>query len=137
MPTIPWMPGKTSSRARPATGAGEAVIMASKLEVRSLLSVPRFFLLSMVVWRQVRAAPGALGVSLRAEPMKRTFWTLSAWESRSALQTFSDTDPHSRIVARLRKVMKGSVFTFWDTDARELPADWDDATRRLTAEAAQ
>jgi hypothetical protein len=125
MPTIPWLPPK------PSVTSGEVVLMASKLEVKSLLSVPEFFLRSLVVWRQVQKSPGLVGASLKAQPLKRTFWTLSAWESREALGTFNHTDPHGRTVTRLRKVMKGSVFTFWNAEASALPITWDEATRRI------
>ncbi|MEU1890678.1 DUF3291 domain-containing protein [Streptomyces pristinaespiralis] len=130
MPTIPWMPG--AAAADRTADSGEAVVMASKLQVKSLLSVPRFFLLSLVIWKQVRSAPGVVGASLRAEPLKKTFWTLSAWDSQESLDTFSRSDPHARIVAGLRKVMDHSVFVFYPAGQDSLPADWDDAVARLT-----
>ncbi|MCM2411719.1 MULTISPECIES: DUF3291 domain-containing protein [unclassified Streptomyces] len=128
MPTIPWMPGAAATE---SPDSGEAVVMASKLQVKSLLSVPRFFLLSLVVWKQVRSAPGTIGASLRAEPFKKTFWTLSAWRDQEALDTFSRSNPHAKIVARLRPVMDHSVFLFYGAERSELPVSWDDATRRL------
>ncbi|MFJ6480971.1 MULTISPECIES: DUF3291 domain-containing protein [unclassified Streptomyces] len=129
MPTIPWMPGAAAKDA--TADSGQAVVMASKLQVTSLLHVPRFFLLSLVVWKQVRSAPGVIGASLRAEPLKKTFWTLSAWSGQEALDTFSRSDPHARIVSRLRKVMDRSVFVFYPADHDSLPAGWDDAVARL------
>ena len=127
MPTIPWIP-------RNQGGPTGAVVMASRLEVVSLTSVPNFFLKSMVVWRQVLKSPGVLGVSLRAQPLARTFWTLSAWESREALNAFSHSDPHARIVAKLRPVTKDALFVFWETDSADLPASWEEAQRRLAEE---
>ncbi|MEU9061372.1 DUF3291 domain-containing protein [Streptomyces sp. NPDC048430] len=129
MPTIPWMPGAAADEA--TADSGQAVVMASKLQVSSLLHVPRFFLLSLVVWKQVRSAPGVIGASLRAEPLKKTFWTLSAWSGQEALDTFSRSDPHKGIVGRLRKVMARSVFVFYPADRESLPAGWDDAVKRL------
>ncbi|MCY0954253.1 DUF3291 domain-containing protein [Streptomyces sp. H27-S2] len=129
MPTIPWMPGPAAGSA--TADAGHVVVMASKLRVASLLDVPRFFLLSLVVWKQVRSAPGVIGASLRAEPMKKTFWTLSAWSDQESLDRFSRSDPHARIVSRLRKVMDGSVFVFYPVDHDSLPVAWDDAVARL------
>lgn len=96
MPTIPWMPGAAADEA--TADSGQAVVMASKFHVTSLLQVPRFFLLSLVVWKQVRSAPGVIGASLRAEPLKKTFWTLSAWSSQEALDTFSRSEPHAGIM---------------------------------------
>ncbi|MFE2100131.1 DUF3291 domain-containing protein [Streptomyces sp. PTD9-10] len=125
MPTLPW-----NTVNKPAPDA-EAFVMASRLEVRSLKDVPRFFLKSLVAWRQVSGAPGAYGASLIAEPFKRTFWTLSAWQDKDALYTYARTEPHKSIMTGLRSTMKQSVFTFWEVPAAGLPIDWSDAKRRL------
>ncbi|KUN81213.1 DUF3291 domain-containing protein [Streptomyces griseoruber] len=125
MPTLRWT---TVSTPAPDT---EAFVMASRLEVRSLKDVPRFFLKSLAAWKQVSGAPGAYGASLIAEPLKRTFWTLSAWEDEAALHTYAKTEPHKSIMKGLRPTMKDSVFTFWQVPAAELPIDWTDARRRL------
>ena len=125
MPTLRWTTVNT-----PAPGT-EAFVMASRLEVRSLTDVPRFFLKSPAAWKQVSGAPGAYGASLIAEPWKRTFWTLSAWENRDALHAYARAEPHLSIMNGLRPAMKGSVFTFWRVPAAELPIDWTQARRRL------
>ena len=125
MPTLRWT---TVSTPAPDT---EAFVMASRLEVRSLKDVPRFFLKSLAAWKQVSGAPGAYGASLIAEPFKRTFWTLSAWEDRSALYRYAKTEPHKSIMNGLRPTMKDSVFTFWEVPAAGLPINWTDARRRL------
>ncbi|MGW7041870.1 DUF3291 domain-containing protein [Streptomyces avermitilis] len=125
MPTLPW-----TTVEEPAPGA-ESFVMASRLEVRRFADVPRFFLRSLATWKQVKTAPGAFGASLVAEPLKRTFWTLSAWEDKEALYTYVKTEPHRTIMNDLRSTMSGSVFTFWRTPADELPVDWADARRRL------
>ncbi|MEV1067401.1 DUF3291 domain-containing protein [Streptomyces sp. NPDC050263] len=125
MPTLRWTTVDTPA---PDT---EAFVMASRLEVRSFTDVPRFFRQSLTAWKQVRAAPGAYGASLIAQPLKRTFWTLSAWEDKDALYTYARTEPHKSIMNGLRPTMKTSVFTFWQVPAADLPVDWTDARRRL------
>ncbi|MFD0313964.1 DUF3291 domain-containing protein [Streptomyces flavalbus] len=135
MPTIPWMPGADKATDPAPGSAGPAVVMASRLELKSLRSVPRFFVLSLVILRQVRAAEGSVGVSLRAEPLKRTFWTLSAWRDQRALDAFARTDPHAVSVRRLRPGMKGALFVFWTTGRDQLPVSWDEARRRLAEQA--
>lgn len=126
MPTLPWtIPNK------PRPGVTTALVMASRLEVRSLKDVPRFFLRSLVAWKQVRGAEGALGASLIAQPLRRTFWTLSAWESREQLYTYAATDPHNSIMKSLRPTMRGSTFTFWEVPVAELPITWADAKGHL------
>ncbi|MFF9059631.1 DUF3291 domain-containing protein [Streptomyces sp. NPDC014882] len=125
MPTLPW-----TTLDEPAPGA-EAVVMASRFEVRSLKDVPRFFLKSLGAWRQVTRAPGAYGASLVAQPFKRTFWTLSAWESEEALYRYARTEPHRSAMTGLRATTKASAFTFWRVPAAGLPVDWAEARRRL------
>lgn len=129
MPTLRWT---TVSTPAPDT---EAFVMASRLEVRSLKDVPRFFVQSLSAWKQVTGTPGAYGASLIAEPLKRTFWTLSAWEDKEALYRYAKTEPHRSIMNGLRPTMKDSVFTFWQVPATDLPIDWTDARRRLAEQA--
>lgn len=129
MPTLPW------TVPNPAEPNTKAYAMASRFEVRSAKDVPRFFLSSLSAWRQVRSAPGALGASLIAQPLKRTFFTLSAWENRDALYAFARTQPHRGIMARLRPTMRTSTFTFWEVAAEQLPLSWPDAKRRLADQA--
>ncbi|MFI8289154.1 DUF4188 domain-containing protein [Streptomyces sp. ms191] len=131
MPTLPWT---VPNQARPGT---RAQVMASRFEVRSLKDVPRFFLKSLAAWRQVRSAPGALGASLIAQPLKRTFYTLSAWEDRDALSAYARAEPHRSIMRGLRSTMRDSTFTFWEVPVEQLPLDWDEARRRLAAEEAR
>ncbi|MGW3286196.1 DUF3291 domain-containing protein [Streptomyces sp. NPDC001002] len=135
MPTIPWMPGTAKDGADGGEPVGPPLVMASRLELRSLLGVPRFFLLSLVIFQQVRRSPGLIGASLRAEPLKKTFWTLSAWRDQEALNTFNRTDPHAKSVRGLRPGMKGSVFVFWNAEPGQLPITWDEAQRRLADQA--
>ncbi|MFD9004701.1 DUF3291 domain-containing protein [Streptomyces sp. NPDC059582] len=135
MPTIPWLPGADKDAAAPEGATGLPLVMASRLELRSLWSVPSFFLLSLIVFQQVRRSPGVIGASLQAEPLKRTFWTLSAWRDQDALNAFNRTDPHAKSVRRLRPGMKGSVFVFWNTERDQLPISWDEAKRRLDQQA--
>ncbi|WTX00788.1 DUF3291 domain-containing protein (plasmid) [Streptomycetaceae bacterium NBC_01309] len=131
MPTLPWtIPNAPEPHA-------PTLVMASRFEVRSLKDVPRFFLKSLAAWKQVRKAPGAFGASLIARPFKRTFLTLSAWDSRDSLMAYNSTDPHRGIVTAMRPTMKRSTFVFWHTTADELPVTWKEAERRIDEEAAR
>ncbi|MFI6316638.1 DUF3291 domain-containing protein [Nonomuraea sp. NPDC050556] len=125
MPTLPWTTPHSPE------GHETALIMASRFEVRSFKDVPRFFLNSLAAWRQVRKAPGAFGASLVARPFKRTFQTLSAWESREHLMAFVNTEPHRAIMKAMRPTMSDSAFVFWNVSATDLPITWAEAERRL------
>ena len=129
MPTLPW------TIPNPAPPGTHAYAMASRFEVRSAADVPRFFLKSLAAWRQVRSAPGCLGASLIAQPLRRVFYTLSAWQDRDALYAFARTQPHRGIMASLRPTMRSATFTFWDVPTGQLPLSWDDAQRRLSEQA--
>jgi quinol monooxygenase YgiN len=129
MPALPW------TIPNPAPPGTQACAMASRFAVRSAKDVPRFFLKSLAAWRQVRSAPGCLGASLLAQPLRRVFYTLSAWENRDTLYAFAATRPHRDIMASLRPTMRSATFTFWDVPAGQLPLTWDDAQRRLAGQA--
>lgn len=132
MPTLPW-----HTVQRPGTPAATATVMASRFRVRRLRDVPRFFLDSMRIYRQVLDADGALGVSLVARPLRREFLTLSAWSDRNALNALVRTDPHRSAMRRHHSAMAESSFTFWEVACAELPVNWDDARSRLDARRAR
>jgi heme-degrading monooxygenase HmoA len=107
--------------------------MASRFRLRRLRDVPRFFADSMRIHRQTSASPGALGVSLIARPLRREFFTLSAWTSREDLNQMVRTEPHRSAMRRHRAGMADATFTFWDVDYDNLPVSWDEARTRLDA----
>ena len=128
MPTLPW-----HTVQRPETTAATATVMASRFRVRRFRDVPRFFLDSMRIHRQVLQADGALGMSLVARPLRREFLTLSAWSDRKALNALVHTDPHRSAMRRHHRAMAESSFTFWEVAYADLPVHWDDARSRLDA----
>ena len=124
MPTLPWMTVGAST-------TSEAQCMASRLEVKSLLSTPGFLISSLALWRQARRSPGVLGVTLKAEMLKRTFWTYSAWDDKDAISAYAGSEPHKSTVERKRKVMRESTFVFFSAPVHELPLSWDEIHRRI------
>ncbi|MFI9342733.1 DUF3291 domain-containing protein [Streptomyces sp. NPDC052773] len=126
MPTLPW-----TTPATPPQGA-EAHVFASRFETRTLWGAFKFLVRTPGVWRQVSRAPGAYGATLKAEPLKRTFWTLSAWESPAALKTFARSGPHGPTARILAAEMKDAKFATWTVPGDRLPPDWTEAVRRLT-----
>ncbi|GGJ93434.1 hypothetical protein GCM10010123_24100 [Pilimelia anulata] len=130
MPTLPW------TTVRPPDPAATAYVMASRFEVRSWWHGLLFLRHTAGVWRQVRRAPGALGATLVARPLRRTFLTLSAWESRDALYRYARAAPHRGTMAALAPAMRRVTFTHWAVPAGALPVGWPDALARLDAQAA-
>ncbi|MFD1935971.1 hypothetical protein ACFSKW_31320 [Nonomuraea mangrovi] len=120
--TTPWVPGPDANHEQPVK------VMASRFELRSILHVPGFLVQAMRILLQARRSPGAVGATLKAAPLRRTFWTLSAWTSDEALSTFARSQPHRGIIGAYRTRMAGSTFEFWTADG---PAGWDEAHTRL------
>ncbi|WP_432188635.1 DUF3291 domain-containing protein [Streptomyces sp. Tue6028] len=125
MPTLPWTVPNTPPQDT------EVHVMASRFETRTLWGALRFFARTPGVWRQVGTAPGAYGASLKAAPLRRTFWTVSAWESPAALKEFARSGPHAPAAGGLRHQMKDAKFLTWKTSADELPLDWAQVLRRF------
>ncbi|MBT2482947.1 DUF3291 domain-containing protein [Streptomyces sp. ISL-94] len=125
MPDIPW---STPTQAAPDA---EVYVMASRFETATLAGAVKFFLKAPGIIGQIRKAPGAHGVALRARVFSRTFLTLSAWEDRDALYRFARSEPHRSSSRAAGAYMKESGFTFWTVRACELPLTWAEAERRL------
>lgn len=126
MPTLPW------STVPDAAPDGNVVVLASRLDLRSLRTVPAFLRMAMKVRKQVLASPGAVGVSLIAEPFAKTFWTLSAWADQASLDMFVASEPHLGVMRRFPPTMTGANFVTWVVSAETLPVAWDEAKRRLS-----
>lgn len=133
MPTLPWTAAK--SRAAPPDGA-DVVIMASRFVVTAWRDVPPFLFSAMSIRRQMLRSEGAMGVSLIAQPTRRTFYTLSAWRDRSALDAAVMQQPHARSMTRFRSRMDSSSFAFWTVSASASTRPrWPEAHQRLREQA--
>lgn len=104
MPTLPWTVPNDPPRAT------EVHVFASRFETRTLWGALKFLVRTPGVWRQVGSAPGVYGALLKAEPFKRTFWTLSAWESPEALKTFARSGTHAPASRGLSAQMRDSKY---------------------------
>ncbi|MEU7717476.1 DUF3291 domain-containing protein [Streptomyces tibetensis] len=125
MPTLPWTVPNTPPRDT------EVHVFASRFETRTLWGALKFLAGTPAVWRQVRRSPGVYGATLKAKPLKRTFWTLSAWESKEALHAFARAGTHGPASKGLAPQMKDSAYTTWQTSSDDLPLSWSEALRRL------
>jgi len=113
----------------------DAYVMASKFELTSAWRTPAFMVQAMRAWQQARRSPGAFGATLRAQPQRRTYWTLSAWTDEAALSVFTRAEPHRTIMKRVRPWAKTATFRFWTEPADQLTAArlWAEAERRIGA----
>jgi hypothetical protein len=130
MPAIPW---RSPTKALPDR---DYLVMASRLPLLSRRTVPRFMRLTLSVVRQLGRTNGVVGYSLLAQPLKGTFWTLSAWNDQSDLDAFVRTMPHLGVMGKLRPHMGPTKFVTWTVSGSALPVTWDDAIERLMGSAA-
>ncbi len=91
--------------------------------------------LTVTVVRQLEATPGLVGYALDAELLRKTFWTLSAWESEVSLGTFAHTLPHTRVIQDLHGRMNTTTFVTWEVTGADMPVEWEDARTRIHAAA--
>ena len=125
MPPLPW------STARDADAShDEVVLMASLLRLDSVRRVPGFLRSAMAIRQQVLRADGAVGVALNTA-LPRTFFTLSAWRDRDALNVFVRSEPHVSSMRRYRPAMADARFVFWASPTDNLPPSWSEVQRRL------
>jgi hypothetical protein len=129
MPTLPWTAPR---KADPPTG--ELVVMASRFKLQHWRDVAPFFLAALKIRGQMLRSPGIAGVSLIAKPTAKTFYTLSSWQDRDSLDASVTRQPHLTTMQKFGPRTQASVFAFWSAPAGARP-DWDDAHRRLNAEA--
>jgi hypothetical protein len=119
MPTLPWTTIADSAE------SADVVVMASRLPLRRHRSIPRFLTATMAIRRQLRNSDGLLSYALDADLVRGVFWTVSAWQTQSALDRFAGSDPHRRLILSIRPLMAPTTFAFWRHPGREIPINWD------------
>jgi hypothetical protein len=132
MPTLPW------TVAQPPDADGDVVVLASRLRLRRYRDIPGFLGAATRIRTQVRGSTGAHGVSLIAQPLRKTFWTLSAWKDRAVLDAFVRAQPHVDVMTKYHGRLIDPLFTTWTVPAASAPRArsnakdlWADGKERL------
>jgi quinol monooxygenase YgiN len=118
MPALPWR-----SHA-PIEGAQEYTVLASKLVLRRLRSVPGFLASTLAIQRQLDATDGLVGYSLDADLIHRVFWTFSVWVNQASLDAFVTSEPHRQIMERLQGHMEETAFFNATFAGSDIPSSW-------------
>jgi hypothetical protein len=82
--------------------------------------------------RQVMRAPGFLGGRLLLDA-RRTFWTLTAWESEQAMKAFRGSGPHAKVMPRLAEWCDEAAYAHWEPTGTAVPL-WPEACELLLSE---
>jgi quinol monooxygenase YgiN len=94
--------------------------------------VPRFLRWAMQIRKQLATTDGCAGYSLDARLLRNTFYTLSAWQDRDAMNRFVHSGRHAAMLADMAGRLGQSTFVESSTYANGLPLDWAAAKQRLT-----
>ena len=125
MPALPWIHVSATEPVATMT------VMATRLPLRSYRHIPGFLRWTWRIRSQPADADGLVGYSLDARPLRRTFWTVSAWTSDAAMEAFVRQDAHASAMAAIRPHMGRSAFVRWTAAPEDLPLRWDDVRRRV------
>jgi len=93
----------------------------------------RFFRGVSAVRKQLAAADGLVGYTLRARPLARDYWALSVWQGETALREFIRAAPLVGLMRSLKPVMGPTRFTPWMIRAEDGRPGWAVALDRLAA----
>jgi hypothetical protein len=85
----------------------------------------------MAIRAQLARSDGLIGYALDAHLTRKTYYTVSAWDSQGALDAFGRADPHRSRVRMIRPRMRPTTFTFWTAAGADLPVSWTEARRRI------
>ena len=130
---IPWTAGKVFSVGtvgRPEQAGDTTLVQVSRLELARRRDVPGFLVAALRIRRHALRTPGCVGLALRAQPFRRTFWTLSAWDDQAAIGAFMRSDGHRAVMVAYRGRMAGSHFHTWTAGEAGRRPSWTDARRR-------
>jgi quinol monooxygenase YgiN len=109
------------------------LVMASHLPLKRISATVRFFRGVSAVRKQLAAADGLVGYTLRAKPFARDYWTLSVWRDETALREFMRTPPHVQLMTSLKPLMAPTKFVTWTISAADGRPSLAGALERLTS----
>ena len=118
MPALPWQ------QHQPIDRAGSYVVMYTRLPLRRSRSIPGFLRETQRIRRQLAKTPGLVGYALKANVLRRRFWTVSAWVDEASLRAFVAAEPHRSVMGRLQGKMGATSFKLEHVAGDALPPSW-------------
>jgi hypothetical protein len=108
----------------------EYLALLSHLPLNHYRAIPAFLKFTFQIQKQLGATSGIIGYSLRANPLSRNFWTLSAWADEKHLMDFVAKVPHGQAMKAMMPNMGQTKFTKWKVRGSALPLRWEEAMER-------
>jgi hypothetical protein len=104
-------------------------VSITRLRIRAIRFLPQFVLYAFRAREQARAAEGYAVGALLAD-RRRTFWTMTVWESADAMRAFMLTGAHKAAMPRLLDWCDEAGVVHWEQPDPALPS-WREADDRL------
>lgn len=106
------------------------IVSVTHLELNSWWYLFHFMRHSTRSLKQARRAQGNLHASVR-KTQGRSFWTLSAWESKQAMRQYMLSGDHKKAMPLLRKWCDKASTTHWEEETLVFTPDWTLAEQKL------
>ena len=89
-----------------------------------------FQLMTSRVLKQIKQHEGVVNYAVKANFIKKHFWTFSIWKDNNSLRQFVLSEPHATAVKKFNEwAGEGSAFVEWSSQSEQI--DWRDAFKRL------
>lgn len=111
--------------------ADELVASVTRLRLARWRDVPRLLVTALRLRRTFPLGEGAVAVGLAAEPLGRTFWTLTLWRDDAALLAYMRSPEHAAAMRSFRTALADTASARWRTRFRPT---WSDARQRVGVE---
>jgi hypothetical protein len=108
------------------------VIVVTRLRLKDPALLEEFFTHAVAVLEQAIKSEDNLGADALAEAHD-TWWSVTAWQDRSQMQAFTETEPHRSTADLLDHLCDEATFVDWDQADLQLP-DWQACWRHLVAD---
>lgn len=112
----------------------EYLALLTFLPLRHGWRIPSLLMHTRRITAQLQQAPGLIGYSLLARPLRKHFWTLSVWEDEAALRAFVEAGAHSVTMRSMTPHMGATRFIRWKLRGVQVPPKWNDALDRWTGQ---
>ena len=114
-----------------AGSSTEFICAATFFPVRRWIDVIHFLRMSSGVQKQLKETSGLVRYGLRANVIRKRYWTFSVWADRASLDAFLQAEPHATAIRRMRQwVVPGdSAFVTWKSTDDSI--NWKEGLDRL------
>ena|SRR5664279_867607 len=109
-----------------------AIISVTRLRVRSFFFMPQFMWGAIRSANQAERSAGFLGGKIVRMP-RNVFWTITAWETEAAMNSYRIAGAHLRAMPKLLKWCDEAAVAHWIQDSAEIPS-WREAHRHMLVE---